>query len=141
MHAAGVTRNCAGSQNIKLAGAQFENSFVQFSGYLEISPTKRSFYWFAAAREPKEPKEPKESGGSGGKAADRSSKAASSSDRKSGVSALPSFDRKGGVDRKSGGAVAAAASDAFSDAFAITRGRVALFVMIIAFVPRHSARR
>ena len=33
-----------------LPGANFENSFAMFSGYLEVSETKRSFYWFTTAR-------------------------------------------------------------------------------------------
>ena len=34
-----------------LPGAQFTSTFAQFSGYLDISPTKRSFYWFTTTRD------------------------------------------------------------------------------------------
>lgn len=34
-----------------LPGANFENSFATFSGYLDVSDTKQTFYWFVMARE------------------------------------------------------------------------------------------
>ena len=35
----------------ELPGAQFESSFAQFSGYLDVSETKKSFYWFMTTRD------------------------------------------------------------------------------------------
>ena len=34
-----------------LPGANFVNSFATFSGYLDVSDTKKTFYWFVTARD------------------------------------------------------------------------------------------
>lgn len=40
-----------------LPGANFVNSFATFSGYLDVSETKRTFYWFVTARDPEKAKD------------------------------------------------------------------------------------